>query len=301
MGPQQRADEPAVGGDETQDDIPHQASRAIRSGVRSRSRRGMRRDRRHRLPPVAAGSPRLTCRWDSRWALSSALPNAMSSSAPSCAKDIDVEGGNARMTSSVPAGRRCIRCRTRWRSRRRTRLRATAPPTARPTTNPARAGSRVVAVTGSAEGGMSAGCGGRTCTVIVRRPARWPPWRAAWNSLRRRSRACAGSTRGASGGQPGAALAPARSQDCPAGSGAHPEPETVCLGAAAVVGLKRSLGHGETPGRGEVVDGTRRLGAAANHGAVRWPSAGGAGARRDHHARRRPTVDSGLNRRPSAR
>ena len=103
-----------------------------------------------------------------------------------------------------------------------------------------------------------------------------------------------------SGGQSGAALGPPSGENRPARSGSHPEPEAMGLGAATVVGLEGSLGHGEAPGRYGFLDGTRRRGAAANRAACGRPR------RLRQRQRRSPpcaetTVDGGLNRRPLAR
>src|SRR3954447_3424803 len=73
------------------------------------------------------------------------------------------------------------------------------------------------------------------------RPARRPDRTTAENSGRRRRRACAGNT---SGGELLATLAPTAGQDRAAGAGAHPQPEAVGLGPAAVVRLERALAHG---------------------------------------------------------
>src|SRR3712207_2983886 len=75
---------------------------------------------------------------------------------------------------------------------------------------------------------------------MVGRPARLPDRTTAVNSGRRRRRACAGST---SGGELLATLAPTAGDDRPARAGAHPQPETVGLGPAAVVRLERALAH----------------------------------------------------------
>src|ERR671914_1043672 len=79
---------------------------------------------------------------------------------------------------------------------------------------------------------------------MVGRPARRPDRTTAVNSGRRRRRACAGST---SGGELLATLAPTAGDDRPAGAGAHPQPEAVGLGPAAVVRLERALAHEELP------------------------------------------------------
>src|ERR671917_2185381 len=75
---------------------------------------------------------------------------------------------------------------------------------------------------------------------MVGRPARLPDRTTAVNSGRRRRRACAGST---SGGELLAALAPTAGDDRPTRAGAHPQPEAVGLGPAAVVRLERALAH----------------------------------------------------------
>src|SRR4051794_41459561 len=76
---------------------------------------------------------------------------------------------------------------------------------------------------------------------MVGRPARRPDRTTAVNSGRRRRRACAGNT---SGGELLATLAPTAGEDRAAGAGAHPQPEAVGLGPAAVVRLERALAHG---------------------------------------------------------
>src|SRR3954471_9977349 len=79
---------------------------------------------------------------------------------------------------------------------------------------------------------------------MVGRPERRPDRTTAVNSGRRRRRACAGST---SGGELVATLAPAAGEDGAAGTGAHPQPEAVGLGPAAVVRLERALAHEGLP------------------------------------------------------
>src|ERR687890_484408 len=79
---------------------------------------------------------------------------------------------------------------------------------------------------------------------MVGRPARLPDRTTAVNSGRRRRRACAGST---SGGELLATLAPTAGDDRPARAGAHPQPEAVGLGPAAVVRLERALAHEVLP------------------------------------------------------
>src|SRR3712207_5166527 len=79
---------------------------------------------------------------------------------------------------------------------------------------------------------------------MVGRPARLPDRTTAVNSGRRRRRACAGST---SGGELVATLAPAAGEDRATGTGAHPQPEAVGLGPAAVVRLERALAHEGLP------------------------------------------------------
>src|SRR3954470_5758706 len=79
---------------------------------------------------------------------------------------------------------------------------------------------------------------------MVGRPARRPDRTTVVNSGRRRRRACAGST---SGGELLATLAPTTGEDRPARAGAHPQPEAVGLGPAAVVRLERALAHEVLP------------------------------------------------------
>src|SRR3954447_25370825 len=79
---------------------------------------------------------------------------------------------------------------------------------------------------------------------MVGRPTRRPDRTTAVNSGRRRRRACAGNT---SGGELLATLAPTAGDDRPARAGAHPQPEAVGLGPAAVVRLERALAHEVLP------------------------------------------------------
>src|SRR4051812_6645235 len=79
---------------------------------------------------------------------------------------------------------------------------------------------------------------------MVGRPARRPDRTTVVNSGRRRRRACAGNT---SGGELLATLAPTAGEDRPARAGAHPQPEAVGLGPAAVVRLERALAHEVLP------------------------------------------------------
>ena len=74
--------------------------------------------------------------------------------------------------------------------------------------------------------------------------------------------------RGVSGGQLGAALATAGSQNGAAGAGRHAQTEAVRLGTTTVVGLEGPLGgHGNSPRRG-VVSHSYRLGYRAHGGAI---------------------------------
>jgi hypothetical protein len=182
--------------------------------------------------------------------------------------------GLARNTRRLPPGSD-VKCpRARWRSCRRTRLRTTAGPTLRPTTKPTRAGSAT----------------GRTSKrpEIKGLPARLPRSRAALNSAVRRSRAAAGSIgshhprRQRSDADAGAALAPPRSQHCPACPGAHAEPEAMRLGTTPIVRLKRTLTHhdsrccgylgGISPGRHEAMLHPRRT-YRANERYAEWAAA----------------------------
>src|SRR3954452_4695684 len=79
---------------------------------------------------------------------------------------------------------------------------------------------------------------------MVGRPTRRPDRTTAVNSGRRRRRACAGNT---SGGELLATLAPTTGEDRPGRAGAHPQPEAVGLGPAAVVRLERALAHEVLP------------------------------------------------------
>src|ERR687895_1453379 len=106
---------------------------------------------------------------------------------------------------------------------------------------------------------------------MVGRPARLPDRTTAVNSGRRRRRACAGNT---SGGELLATLAPTAGDDRPARAGAHPQPEAVGLGPAAVVRLERALAHEVLPlhdidGARPPAGGRTRQGRA--HGGSRLP------------------------------
>lgn len=128
----------------------------------------------------------------------------------------------------------------------------TAPPTALLTTKPARAGGT----------GPPASCGSvrrepavprKRCTTRSGRPALRPRRTAVAKSSRRLSRCSEGSTswtcgQAASGRQAGAALGAAVRDDRATGTRPHPQPETVGLGAAAVVRLEGALAHSGAPG-----------------------------------------------------
>ena len=74
--------------------------------------------------------------------------------------------------------------------------------------------------------------------------------------------------RGVSGGQLGAALATAGSQNGAAGAGRHAQTEAVRLGATTVVGLEGPLGgHGNSPRRG-VVSHSVSVGLSTHGGAI---------------------------------
>ncbi len=145
--------------------------------------------------------------------------------------------GNARTTTSAPAGKAANRERIRCRSRRCTRCRTTEPPTVRPTTKPTFGFTAVPRP---------------RCTTTEPRPARRPRCIAAAKSSRRVRRAAAGSnvrdprTSLASGRQFSPALAPPGRDDGATRAGAHAQPEAVGLRAATVVRLERTLafGHG---------------------------------------------------------
>ena len=151
-----------------------------------------------------------------------------SRSSPSSADVASAAGGSALTTTMAPGGSSPRRGASRWRSRRLTRWRTTEPPTALLTTNPAR--------------GAPPSAGQCMWTTSLDRPLRHPRRRTATNSSRRVSRNPAGSTGPAgSGGEPLAALATAGRDDGAPGAGAHPQPEAVRTGPAAVVGLEGAL------------------------------------------------------------
>lgn len=124
------------------------------------------------------------------------------------------------------------------RRRRFTRLRTTAPPTARETTKPTR-------------GAAPAAPDAPRCRTRVGRPARRPARTAVSNSDERRTRLRAGNmtcsaVAACSGGQFGAALTAARSEDGAPRTCTHPQPEAVGLRATPVVRLEGPLAHRET-------------------------------------------------------
>src|SRR5687767_829343 len=103
---------------------------------------------------------------------------------------------------------------------------------------------------------------------MVGRPARRPVRTTTVKSGRRRRRACAGST---SGGELVATLATAGGEDGAPGPGAHPQPEAVGLGPAAVVRLERALAHEGLPltdDVGAVLPGSGRTRVRAQDGLV---------------------------------
>jgi hypothetical protein len=132
-------------------------------------------------------------------------------------------------------------------------------PTARPTTRPTLGGA--VAWPGSAAPPVS------RCTTRVSLPSRRPRRTTRRRSSPRVRRCCAGSTdawarsrssRGGSDRQALAALAATCRQDRAPGAGAHAQPESVHLVAAAVVRLVRTLAHDISPmGQGRVTPALR--------------------------------------------
>ena len=165
----------------------------------------------------------------------------------------DPAGGRALTTTNVP-GVSSLRCgRERCRRRRRTRLRHTAEPTALETTKPTRGSSpRVAAAAAGWSATGEAGCARNACTTRVRRPARTPSRTVRRKSSDRRIRAYVGNTGRPpswrpSGRQLGAALAPAGGKDGAAGTGPHPETESVDPTTASIARLERALAHGKAP------------------------------------------------------
>ncbi len=154
-GRQDRRDPPTIAPqDEHQD--PHQWSR-----LRPRNQH------RHRPPLGVVREP-------------SNRRSAPSRSSPSAALLAPADAGNARTTTSTPAGSFANRDRIRCRSRRCTRWRITEPPTGRPTTKPTR-------------GGTSTAVGRARCTTTAPQAARRPRRIAVAKSSRRVSRVPAGS------------------------------------------------------------------------------------------------------------
>src|SRR3954469_20629776 len=117
---------------------------------------------------------------------------------------------------------------------------------------------------------------------MVGRPTRRPDRTAVVNSGRRRRRACAGNT---SGGELLATLAPTTGEDRPARAGAHPQPEAVGLGPAAVVRLERALAHEVLPlhGIGGAVPPAHRPPPGAPPPPPAGPAGGPPRARREPH------------------
>jgi hypothetical protein len=118
-----------------------------------------------------------------------------------------------------------------------TRLRTTALPTLLATTNPTCA--------------PAASASRARWTTRDDVPLRAPRRTACSNSAGRRMRDAAGSTGGVdwegSGRELGAALAPTRGEDRPAGARAHAQPEAVGLRATPVVRLEGPLAHEGSP------------------------------------------------------
>ena len=236
---QQRAHQPSVTADKQQQRPRNYPDRLSRRPARIW--RGGRGNRRHGAismptPPVcrvSSGVRRLR-----RPFKPVARASAASRSAPSSTNEDVAAAGNARTTIREPAGRSASLLATKWRSCRRTRLRTTAGPTARATTKPARGWASHAAATSK-------------WTTSLERPDRRPRRTVSAKSERRRSRDAFDSMAirddAWSGGQRLTALAPPGRDDCPAGTGAHPQPEAMRLRAAAVVRLESPLAHSRAP------------------------------------------------------
>jgi hypothetical protein len=240
---QGRRDPPAVEPQYEHQDPNHRTRTACptsRAGRKSRVRPG-RQDRHRRLPRLAALDALAVREPISR-------RSAPSRSSPSAALLAPAEAGNARTTTSAPAGKLATRHRMRCRSRRCTRCRTTEPPTARPTTNP------TCGPTGDAAPPAPARA---RCTTTEPQAARRPCRTAVAKSSRRVSRAAAESNSiyppnaNASGRQLAATLAAPGREDGPPGAGAHAQPKPVGPRTATVVRLERTLAlaHGcRSPG-----------------------------------------------------
>ena len=96
--------------------------------------------------------------------------------------EASADGGSARTTTSVPAGRSSRCAAIRWRNCLVTRCRTTEPPTERPTTKPARAGTAASVA--------------KACTTTVRVAALEPARMTTRNSSARRILRRPGSTKG---------------------------------------------------------------------------------------------------------
>src|SRR6266516_2567034 len=127
-------------------------------------------------------------------------------------------------TRSRPSGTLPPSMRSTSRSSRLARLRATAPPILRLTTKPARVGPPSA----------------RLATYSTTDPLAWerPVEKTDRKAVGELSLARVAM---ASGREPLAPLGASAGQDRAAGTGAHPQPEAVRLGALASVGLERSL------------------------------------------------------------
>jgi hypothetical protein len=202
-----------------------------------------RQDRHRWLPGVAALGALVALEPISR-------RSAASRSSPSTALLAPADAGNARTTTSAPAGKFANLHRMRCRSRRCTRCRTTEPPTARLTTKP---------IFGPVSGRDSAASTRAQCTTTEPQAARRPRCTAVAKSSRRVSRMAAESNAkyppnaNASGRQLSATLAAPGREDGPTSAGAHAQPEPVGSRATTVVRLERTLalGHGcRSPGAG---------------------------------------------------
>lgn len=199
----------------------------------------------------------------------------------------------------------------------RSQMRDAPAPRSRP-----RPGSRRVEPRTGPSGVASCGCGPRprprnrtprSRPARARRHVRGFAWRGprSGSPQRRCDRAAAGRRRSrrssaggaapaalraaGSGGQLGAALAATRRKDGPAGPRAHPGPEAVVLGPAAVVRLERTLAHVSWLLPCRVLRARRWGGPGHRSWGAAWPLP----APRGHTPRRACSV--GRNRKPAAR
>jgi hypothetical protein len=220
---------------------PHHAEPFDRLDCVGTARRGVaarRRQRRADCRPVEADQPKDRTASKTHRDVLTSRASAASRSAPNWAEVAWPAPVRARTTVPLRSGSRSRRWASCARSRRLTRCRTTLPPTDLPTTRPTtgRPGVR----------------SGNRCTTRCPLRARAPARTTDANSVERRIRFADGNTgrRGGaddSGRQLATTLAATGRHDRATRAGTHAQPESVRLGATAVVRLEGALAHGRTP------------------------------------------------------